>query len=72
MLRNYGQFGKPFPWKRVPNFFHHFQEKDQSKSLEIAIQKTIDVASSFCGLILDKEEYGGAPLPSAEYIEQMH
>lgn len=32
-MRNYGQFGKPFPWKKVPNFFHEFNCKDQKSAL---------------------------------------
>ena len=71
LLRNFGQFGKPFPWKMTPIFFHAFEDKEQREALQTAVQRTIDAASSFCGLILDKEEYGGAALPSGDYIEQM-
>ena len=55
----------------TPVFFHAFEDKEQREALQTAVQRTIDAASSFCGLILDKEEYGGAALPSGDYIEQM-
>lgn len=70
--RSYGEFGKPFPWKSVPNFARVSSIEQYKAALENAYQRTIQIASSYCGIIFDKQESPSCLLPTKAHMEQMH
>ena len=72
LLRPFGLLGKPFPWKRTPNFQHATTEQCKEDKLKKAGDKVTEFCSYVCGLLVDKEEslVGNARL-SEEYLEQI-
>lgn len=72
LLRPFGVWGKPFPWKRTPAFLHSSTEEAKEEKLRKATDKVAEYCSYVCGLLVDKEEslVGSARL-SEEYLEQI-
>lgn len=50
--RNFGQYGRPFPWKRAPVFHHLRSESDLKGHVEHARKKMIELSTTYCGLII--------------------
>lgn len=72
LLRPFGLWGKPFPWKKTPAFLHEGSQEEREKKLQKASDKVGEYCSYVCGLLVDKEEslVGNARL-SEDYIESI-
>ena len=54
LLRPFGLWGKPFPWKKAPAFLHISTEEEKEEKLKKASDKVIEYCSYVCGLLVDK------------------
>ena len=72
LLRPFGLWGKPFPWKKSTTFQHANSEQEREEKLRKTTDKVTEYCSYVCGLLVDKEEslVGNARL-SEEYLEQI-
>lgn len=68
--RNFGQYGRPFPWKRTPVFHHLRSEADLKTHVEQARKKMVELSTTYCGLIIEKEDMASGI--NDEYIKQVH
>lgn len=54
ILRPFGIWGQPFPWKKTPSFEHQGSSESRSQKLSRAADKVVEYCSYVCGLLVDK------------------